>query len=276
MSLDSNYKCPDKRPVTGPFGDYDGKVKLYPLNSQPPNMVVFNYWEGSEPDWMSNYGKGPAGLWTHYYPECRHILYNKLLARKYIEQNFSGEVVDMYDSFRDNLPAARSDFFRVAYCYKEGGTYIDRRFVPDRRHYTQSMQKKWVNVGIFCEKGDYKCLLTTRPNGAIWNGFICTDPGSETITKIWEVLQHNVKNKLFSNNVWLATGPGAFSRTIEKNVPSDTKIIEWDLFRNYLIPLELVKPGTAKNKIRGITAKGIRKHVDFHHWSKSQETGIYN
>jgi mannosyltransferase OCH1-like enzyme len=62
-------------------------------------------------------------LWKHRNPDFEHHLFNDATARTYIAEHFPTSYLAAFDMCA--IPAMRSDFFRYAYLYKEGGIYVD-------------------------------------------------------------------------------------------------------------------------------------------------------
>jgi len=209
---------------------------------------VTNYWEGPHPreqfPW-DHPSHDPLDTWEDVYTGWKHTIYTRELAADFLHDTYGGGTVDLFNSFRDEFPAARSDFFRVGYCLSQGGFYIDRRFAPRLR--SQGMKQLLASHSDFL-------VVSRQPVGRIWNGFIACEPGNNIIQAVWDMIVDNVTNKLHDRNVWAATGPGVFSQIIGTDYPEHT--ITFSSLMNIVTPV-------------------IGR--DENHWSKKQNTlTIYN
>jgi hypothetical protein len=118
------------------------------------------------------------------------------------------------------VPAMRSDFFRVFWILSKGGIYSDFTFIPKR-------EPLFFNAS--------KNITVARwSHGRIVNGvFFAKRDCNELKVVAFEMLKAISRKN--DNNIWSATGPGAWIRALGGEQTDDLEIIDQsDLFKNFL------------------------------------------
>jgi hypothetical protein len=121
-------------------------------------------------------------------------LFSMKSAYQFIFKEYGKDVAKAFLSCA--LPAMRSDFFRVFWALSKGGVYSDITFDP---------------ILIAPEK--HITIMTTDQEGRLRNGYFCAKKQCRELRSIaLEILISLSKKE--DQNVWSATGPGAFIRAI--------------------------------------------------------------
>lgn len=180
--------------------------------------TIIQYWDTeSVPDEI----QALLDSWKNSNPEFTYKLYNKEDAISYIQENYGAFSLDLFNGAK--LPAMQSDIFRVAYCLKEGGVYVDAATK--------------CNGAIFpLIKDESNLVLMKKWHGGVWNGFIATPPGSTVLFDIWTKIQRNVFTKEV-NKVWRASGPGVYAEVLSGDGSVAPTMIEQKEMSQYFNPI---------------------------------------
>jgi len=100
-------------------------------------------------------------------PEFEHHLYDETMARKFIQDHFSKEVVDAYDAVIPH--ALKADLWRYCVIYKNGGVYLDSKYyginhfkliyLTDKEYFCKDIP--WALEGV------YNAILICKPKNPI-------------------------------------------------------------------------------------------------------------
>lgn len=171
-----------------------------------PNTIV-QYWNTPE------LPKDIAELvetWKVHNPSMEHKLFGYEEACAFIGQHYNNDVQNLFKVAA--LPAMQSDIFRVAYCLKMGGFYVD--------------------CGIKCKApiqpllSSDLLLLVRKWHGGIMNGAIGCRAGHPALEWIWNRILQNLKERN-SNDVWRLTGPLSFNQMVDSGeFESSLSIVE--------------------------------------------------
>ncbi|WP_143735700.1 WcbI family polysaccharide biosynthesis putative acetyltransferase [Microbulbifer mangrovi] len=203
--------------------------------SRIPNVIV-QYWDQGEPP---KDVKDLIQSWKQQSTEFEHLLFNRETAREFILTAYGSEIASLFDSA--NLPAMRSDIFRVAYILERGGVYIDAA----TRCYSDLQPLLSDNIST---------VLIEKWHGGIWNGFIASEASSPYLANVWDKIVKNLKQQLISD-VWLATGPGVFNEVFKAG--------------GYGQSVSVVKQADAKQYFALVNDLQHKKKA---HWSKVQNS----
>lgn len=171
-----------------------------------PNTIV-QYWNTPElPKDIAEL----VGTWKAFNPSMEHKLFSYEDACAFIGQYYNSEVESLFKLAA--LPAMQSDIFRVAYCLKMGGFYVD--------------------CGIKCKApiqpliSNDLLFLVRKWHGGIMNGAIGCRAGHPALEWIWNRILQNLKERN-SNDVWRLTGPLSFNQMVESGeFESSLSIVE--------------------------------------------------
>jgi tetratricopeptide (TPR) repeat protein len=160
---------------------------------------ILQYWDSSDPPEDISH---LMASWRDLNPEYECIRHDEESARDYLLSNFGQSVMAAFD--RAPQHAMKSDLFRLAWLYREGGVYVDAddaclvplaEFLP--RH-----------VGFVSYQEEY---------GTLGNNFLAVSSHHPIISLAlsWaiEALQQDTLGL-----VWLATGPGLITRAFTRHV----------------------------------------------------------
>ncbi len=197
-----------------------------------PNTIV-QFW--NTPNLPEDISKLVA-TWKAQNPSMEHKLFSYETARQFIAEHYGAEIQNLFESAA--LPAMQSDIFRVAYCLKMGGFYID---CGTR-----------CNAPIEPLLSDDLLFLVRKWHGGIMNGAIGCSAGHPALEWIWNRIIQNLKARN-SNDVWKLTGPLSFNQMVESKAFEDTvNVVEQPETKPYF---DIVNELEHKKK----------------HWSKVQE-----
>jgi acetyltransferase-like isoleucine patch superfamily enzyme len=161
--------------------------------------VIVQYWNGTSiPNEIANL----MNTWKIHNPEFKHIIFDFKRAYKYIFDNYGEEEAKLF--CKAKLPAMQSDIFRVAYCLKNGGVYID------------AASKCVASINDLVIK-THTLTVLRKWHGGIWNGFILSNPNDVTLNNIWQCIINNLRTEEH-DNVWQATGPALFNKFCSHDV----------------------------------------------------------
>ena len=171
-----------------------------------PNTIV-QFW--NTPHLPEDISKLVA-TWKAQNPTMEHKLFSYDTALQFIAEHYGPEIQNLFESAA--LPAMQSDIFRVAYCLKMGGFYID---CGTR-----------CNASIEPLLSDDLLFLVRKWHGGIWNGAIGCNAGHPALEWIWNRIIQNLKTRS-SNDVWKLTGPLSFNQMFESKVfESSINVVE--------------------------------------------------
>ncbi len=138
-------------------------------------------------------------------PGYVHDLFNDDTAQDFLATHYGTVLVDLYRACFH--VAAKADFFRLAYLYKQGGFYIDADEVCDR-----------PLDGCFRTGGVEQVLTFSRGlPSCVNNWFIGTAGGTRIIERTLDNCMGNISSVLRhgrKTNVWVLTGPGVLTFSI--------------------------------------------------------------
>jgi mannosyltransferase OCH1-like enzyme len=125
-------------------------------------------------------------------PKIQFHLYDEQDCRQFIQDNFTPEIVNAYDSL---IPCSyKSDLWRYCVLYINGGIYMDIKYQCDNGFKFIALTEKEHFVRDMEQNNVYTALIVTMPNNEIM---------LHCINKIVE----NVKNKYYGNHCLEPTGP---------------------------------------------------------------------
>jgi mannosyltransferase OCH1-like enzyme len=125
-------------------------------------------------------------------PRFNYKLFDDDDCRNFIKDNFDENVLNAFDSL---IPGAyKADLWRYCILYKNGGVYLDIKYVPfNGFRFINLMEKEhWV--------------LDMDKNG-IYNALMVCKPNNEILLRAINKVVDNVKNKFYGSNCLHPTGP---------------------------------------------------------------------
>jgi hypothetical protein len=139
-------------------------------------------------------------------PAFNYYLFDDNDCRRFIKNNFSQEVLNAYDSL---IPGAyKADLWRYCVLYKNGGIYLDIKYI-------------FVNNFKFINLTEKEHLVMDLGNNAIYNAFMVCLPGNDLLLRAINKVIENVNNKYYGDNILEPTGPTMLYKIITNNEKSD-------------------------------------------------------
>lgn len=179
------------------------------------NKNVSLYWADDAP---SQSVKSVVEKWQQMCAGWNVSLYSRTTAHAFLKSHFGQDISDAFLSCA--IPAMQSDFFRVFWAISEGGVYSDITFVPKAEPLFFAVERSLT--------------VPTWNHGRIVNGIFYATKGSSALQRLADVILETVTQK-DQDNVWLATGPGAWINTLGQEETADMAIVSNDyLFDNYI------------------------------------------
>lgn len=125
-------------------------------------------------------------------PRFNYYLFDDNDCANFIRNNFSGEILNAYNSL---IPGAyKADLWRYCILYKMGGIYMDIKYKPINGFKLYNLLEK-----------EHWCLDVDGNN--IYNAVMVCKPGNEILLKAIQKVCENVKNKYYGKNIFDPTGP---------------------------------------------------------------------
>jgi mannosyltransferase OCH1-like enzyme len=163
-------------------------------------------------------------------PRFNYCLYDDNACYKFIEQNFSEDVLNAYKKLKPG--AYKADLWRYCVLYKYGGIYLDIKYVP-------------INNFRFINLTEKEHWVLDIDNNNIYNALIVSLPENPILVKAINQIVLNVKNNYYGRSPLDPTGPGLLSKYFtakeEKHFDMKHDIILSDFnnrviyFNNYII-----------------------------------------
>lgn len=143
---------------------------------------------------------------TKGFPGTTHVIYQQNTLRLFIEENFSKEILDAYDTL---VPMAyKADLGRYCLLYKLGGWYFDvacRLNMPLR-------PSPEVELLAFRDIQRYSRTACSCAIGCLY-----ARPGAEALQIAIEMIVDNVKNQYYGLTPLCPTGPTLFGRALAQH-----------------------------------------------------------
>ena len=138
-------------------------------------------------------------------PAFEHHLFDDEDCREFIKNNFPEVVLEAFDSL---IPGAyKADLWRYCVLYKEGGIYMDIKYIPHNDFHLISLTEQEHFVLDADHHSVYNALMVCKPNNPI-------------LFKAINAIVRNVKMKYYGSSCLEPTGPqllGKFFPPIVKN-----------------------------------------------------------
>lgn len=172
-------------------------------------------------------------------------IYDDAAARRFLRSEFDEKTLRLYDTC--NLPAMRSDFFRLGRALRGGGLYADAGI------------KCLASPDPFFEDG-YDLICIRRREGWLTNGIFSCPPGSPVVRRIFDQVSANIERRS-SNNLWLVTGPGAWNQALGKHYDDQDKNIKIvhikDIAKKYVLLGQITSSGRTTERHWSVVQKQI-------------------
>ena len=135
-------------------------------------------------------------------PHYQHKIYTDHELDTFVEEYFPGEIYSCYQ--RLNIIVSKVDFWRYLILYKLGGVYLD---------FDSSIEKPLDDL---INKNDEAIITAENNPGFYVQWALIFQAGHPILKRTIELIQENIKNNKFPNDIHQMTGPGVYSRAIEQ------------------------------------------------------------
>ena len=178
--------------------DLSLKIKIpYPMKTIyncciPPN--IFQTWHSKTlPPLML----GAINRIKNINPRFNYELFDDVDCRNFIKDNFDENVLNAFDSL---IPGAyKADLWRYCILYKNGGIYLDIKYIP-------------VNGFKFINLLEKEHWVLDADNNGIYNAVMVCKAGNQILWQAINQIVEHVKNKYYGNGCLDITGPGLLAR----------------------------------------------------------------
>ena len=171
--------------------------KRYPIKKAYNSIIplkIFQTWHTKD---LPQNMKIATDLIKIMNPAFQHFLYDDNDCREFIKNNYPIEVLEAFDTL---IPGAyKADLWRYCILYKEGGIYMDIKYIPHNDF-------RFINL---TENENF--VLDADKNG-VYNALIACKPGNKILHRAINAVVRNVKNKYYGRTNLEPTGPHLLSR----------------------------------------------------------------
>lgn len=184
-----------------------GIISYSSLNEDPERQIspaipkkIMQFWDKSPPEGVLEL----INIWKNEEDGFEHTLIDESFAREFLTREFPKEYVIAFNLAP--TAAGKSDIFRLAYLYENGGLYID----ADERRFGSI-------ASLIPEEAEIVINVSPGPPPCVNNWFIGS---SVKCPLIGEMLSRAVQGTIDNDasdlelSPWLLSGPGLFTMTI--------------------------------------------------------------
>ncbi|WP_177202150.1 glycosyltransferase [Methylobacterium sp. ap11] len=185
----------------------NGIISYSALNEDPEKQVsptipkkIIQFWDKSPPEGVLEL----INIWKKEEDSFDHTLVDESFARDFLTNGFPEEYVKAFNLAP--TAAGKSDIFRLAYLYENGGLYID------------ADERRFGNVAsLIPEEAEIVVNVSPGPPPCINNWFIgssvkCPLIGEMLLRAVQGTIDNDGSNHELSP--WILSGPGLFTMTI--------------------------------------------------------------
>lgn len=169
----------------------------YPMKQYYNNIIplnIFQTWHTKNlPPLMNN----AVNLIKNNNPAFNYYLYDDNDCRNFINNNFSDDILNAYDSL---VPGAyKADLWRYCILYKHGGIYLDIKYIP-------------LNGFKFINLTEKEHWVLDADNNGIYNALIVCLPGNDILWRAINQIVEHVRNRYYGSGSLEPTGPLLLAR----------------------------------------------------------------
>ena len=152
-------------------------------------------------------------------PGFEHHLFDDEDCREFIKNNYPPIVLETFDKL---IPGAyKADLWRYCVLYKEGGIYLDIKYVPH-------------NGFRFITLTEKEHFVLDADGNSVYNALIASKPGNPILFKAIHAIIRNVKIKFYGTSCLEPTGPKLISKflptMIRKSLPLQHQVYNDDKY----------------------------------------------
>ena len=170
-------------------------------------LVIYQSWHSNKvPPKMKQFIDTLVGL----NPEFDHFLYSDEACADFIDKHFDKEVVKAFHLLKPG--AYKSDLWRYCILYKNGGVYLDIKFI------TLKPLLYIVNEYpiLFVKDRDNTCAESSSLHG-LYNGFMISPPNNEIFKYCIADIVNSCKFRLYKSADISVTGPCLLQEMIDEH-----------------------------------------------------------
>jgi hypothetical protein len=153
-------------------------------------------------------------------PEFEHHLYDEVMCRKFIQDNFPKKVVDAYDSIVPH--AIKADLWRYCIMYKMGGIYLDSKYYGIDGFKFITLTSK-----------EYFCSDIPKSGSGIYNAILICKPKNKIMLKSIHGVVKNVENNYYGSSP-LSIGPLMMKTFFSPNDKIELKHTYTNIIKRYI------------------------------------------
>jgi mannosyltransferase OCH1-like enzyme len=159
-------------------------------------LKIFQTWETKK---LPTYMKNVTDTIRRCNPEFEYFLYDDKDCEKFIEKNYSFDVLNAFNTL---IPGAyKADLWRYCILYFYGGIYVDIKFKPINNY-------KFINL----INKEYYVKDIKESFGGIYNGLIVSKQRNIKLLKCIDQIVSNTKLKFYGKSYLHVTGPKLFDQ----------------------------------------------------------------
>jgi len=183
------------------FDDLEARAQAGPssaVNSSIPLSIV-QFWDAVQPpEEVCELARRTQAA----NPDCSHQMFNAESARAFLHATLGARAAELFDACPH--AAAKSDFFRVAYLFDQGGIYLDADEAAVRP-LSRYIQRNAFDLVLRYTQAEVSCVD---------NCFIAVRPRMLLLQRVLDHILGNLESMVrhgMPTNVWVLTGPGVWT-----------------------------------------------------------------
>ena len=164
-------------------------------NSTPITIIPLNIYQTWHTLDLPPYMKKTVEKLKRDNPEFKHYLYDDIMCRDFIKNNFDITVLEAFDILKPG--AFKADLWRCCILYIYGGIYLDIKY----------MCKPWFKLFMLTNKEYFVRDYPTKHKFGIYQALMVTSPKNEVLWRSIYLIVDNVKNNFYGSSPLDITGP---------------------------------------------------------------------
>jgi mannosyltransferase OCH1-like enzyme len=199
--------------------DFKIKYKIpYPVKKEYYEVIPLNIYQTWHTKDLPPLMRSAVNKIIYNNPKFNYQLFDDDDCRNFIKDNFDKNVLNAFDSL---IPGAyKADLWRYCILYKQGGVYLDIKYIPVNGFNFISLIEKEHWVLDMDKNGIYNALMVCKPN-------------NEILLKAIEKIVDNVKKRFYGSSSLEPTGPHMLSNFFTKNDKNN-----FDMYHDIYISIE--------------------------------------
>lgn len=171
--------------------------KKYPLKKNYTSIIPFKIFQTWHSKNLPQNMKDAVDLVKKTNPSFTHHLFDDNDCREFIKNNYNSLVLEAFDTLAPG--AYKADLWRYCILYKEGGIYMDIKYVPHNDFRLVSLTES-------------EHFVLDADKYGIYNALIACKPGNRILKQAINAIIRNVKLKYYGSSNLDPTGPHLLSK----------------------------------------------------------------